>query len=233
MVSRRNGLKFAALFPAATLGRIRSGVAQAPTPTARTSVAFAIPPGACDCHVHVFPDPQQFPFWTGRVYTPPTATADELLALQHALHMDRVVIVTPSVYGTDNAATLDGMRQLGPERARGVAVIAPAPARPSWIVWRGPASAASASTWSRPASSILRPPPGGCRTLSNRSATAPGTCRFTRAYPSSPRSRRNWRHCQCPSCSITSPARSSLALSGQRGHRDPQADRPGTRAADR
>ena len=34
-----------------------------------------------------------------------------------------MVIVTPSVYGTDNSATLDGIKQLGPERARGVAVI--------------------------------------------------------------------------------------------------------------
>ena len=124
MVSRRHGLKLAALLPVATLGAVQPGGAQeAPAPTVRTPVAFAVPPGACDCHVHVFPDPQRFPFWAGRVYTPPVATADELLALQHALHMDRVVIVTPSVYGTDNAATLDGMRQLGPERARGVAVI--------------------------------------------------------------------------------------------------------------
>jgi predicted TIM-barrel fold metal-dependent hydrolase len=51
------------------------------------------------------------------------ATANDLLALQQALHLDRVVIVTPSVYGTDNSATLDGMRQLGRRRARGVAVI--------------------------------------------------------------------------------------------------------------
>jgi len=123
MVSRRHGLKLAALLPVATLCAVRSGAAQAPVPTVRTPLAFAVPPGACDCHVHVFPDPQRFPFWAGRVYTPPVATADELLALQHALHMDHLVIVTPSVYGTDNAATLDGMRHLGPERARGVAVI--------------------------------------------------------------------------------------------------------------
>ena len=89
----------------------------------KTPVSFAVPPGACDCHVHVFPDPAQFPFWGGRGYSPPVAGADKLLALQQALHMDHVVIVTPSVYGADNAATLDGMRQLGPQRARGVAVI--------------------------------------------------------------------------------------------------------------
>jgi predicted TIM-barrel fold metal-dependent hydrolase len=92
-------------------------------PTVKTPVDFKVPPGACDCHVHVFPDSAKFPFWSGRGYTPPIATAADLLALQHALHLDRVVIVTPSVYGTDNAATLDGMRQLGRGRARGVAVI--------------------------------------------------------------------------------------------------------------
>ena len=90
---------------------------------ARTPVSFDVPHGACDCHVHVFPDTTRFPSWDGRAYTPPVATADDLLALQRALRLDRVVVVQPSVYGTDNRATLDGMRQLGPQRARGVAVI--------------------------------------------------------------------------------------------------------------
>ena len=76
-----------------------------------------------DCHVHVIPDPAQFPFWSGRIYTPRAATATELLALQQALQMDHVVIVTPSVYGTDNRATLDAIRQLGQTRAHGIAVI--------------------------------------------------------------------------------------------------------------
>lgn len=120
IISRRDGLKLAA--SATVLGGAAAARA-ADAPTVRTPVGFAVPPGACDCHVHVFPDPAEFPFWSGRGYSPPVATADELLALQSALHMDHVVIVTPSVYGTDNAATLDGMRQLGPQRARGVAVI--------------------------------------------------------------------------------------------------------------
>jgi predicted TIM-barrel fold metal-dependent hydrolase len=93
--------------------------------TVHTQVNFEIPAGACDTHVHVIPDPAKFPFWSGRVYTPPVDTAEDLLALQKALHLDRVVIVTPSVYGTDNTATLDGIKQLGQERARGVAVIGP------------------------------------------------------------------------------------------------------------
>jgi predicted TIM-barrel fold metal-dependent hydrolase/predicted NBD/HSP70 family sugar kinase len=88
----------------------------------KTAVDFAVPRGACDCHVHVFGTPAEFPFIAGRGYTPPPASAAELLGLQQALRLSRVVIVQPSVYGSDNACTLDGMRRLG-ERARGVAVI--------------------------------------------------------------------------------------------------------------
>ncbi|WP_243634511.1 amidohydrolase family protein [Roseicella frigidaeris] len=88
-----------------------------------TPPAFEVPPGACDCHVHVIPDRERFPLLAARRYTPPPAGPAMLLALQRALHLDRVVIVTPSVYGTDNRATLEGLRALGPGRARGVAVI--------------------------------------------------------------------------------------------------------------
>ena len=45
-----------------------------------------------------------------------------MTALHKALKMERVVIVTPSIYGTDNSATLFGMAARGPT-ARGVAVI--------------------------------------------------------------------------------------------------------------
>jgi predicted TIM-barrel fold metal-dependent hydrolase len=45
-----------------------------------------------------------------------------MAALHRALHVERVVIVTPSVYGTDNSATLFGMKARG-KSARGVAVI--------------------------------------------------------------------------------------------------------------
>jgi predicted TIM-barrel fold metal-dependent hydrolase len=88
----------------------------------KTAVSFAVPERACDCHVHVFGRAARFPFAERRGYTPPPASAAQLLALQEALHLSRVVIVQPSVYGSDNSCTLDGMRRLGP-RARGVAVI--------------------------------------------------------------------------------------------------------------
>jgi predicted TIM-barrel fold metal-dependent hydrolase len=99
--------------------------ARAEGPKPKTKVTFEVPRGACDCHVHVIGDPEKYPMFSGRNYTPPPATADELLALQKTLGLDRVVVVTPSTYGIDNSATLDAIKQLGRERARGVVVVDP------------------------------------------------------------------------------------------------------------
>jgi predicted TIM-barrel fold metal-dependent hydrolase len=105
---------------AGLIGSPRTASAAAPQPV--TKVNFDVPPGACDCHVHVFGDPKKYPFVATRTYTPEVASADELRRMLSALRLERVVIVQPSVYGTDNTCTLDGMRALG-DRARGVAVI--------------------------------------------------------------------------------------------------------------
>ena len=88
----------------------------------RTKIDFDVPAGACDCHTHIFGDPRRFPMTPSRVYTPEQASVEEMRTLHRALHMDRVVIVQPSIYGTDNACTFDAVRQLG-SRARAVAVI--------------------------------------------------------------------------------------------------------------
>jgi len=100
--------------------RTRKLFARASQPA--TPVNFDVPLGACDCHTHIHGDPEKFPFFVGRVYTPETALPEEMAALHKSLHIQRVVIVTPSVYGTDNSATLYGMQARGAD-ARGVAVI--------------------------------------------------------------------------------------------------------------
>lgn len=97
----------------------RLGFAKASQPI--TPVKFEVPVNACDCHTHIF-DPHQFPYAPERTYTPEAALPEEMSALHRALHVDRVVIVTPSVYGTDNSATLFGIAARG-RSARGVAVI--------------------------------------------------------------------------------------------------------------
>src|ERR1700681_4675265 len=122
MLTRRRILHLVAA-AGASVPVLRLGGARAEAPsTVKTQVDFEVPRGACDCHVHVF-DPARFAYDAHRVYTPPEATAADLLDLQNTIRFDRVVIVQPSVYGTDMAATLDGMKKLGPQRARGVAVI--------------------------------------------------------------------------------------------------------------
>jgi predicted TIM-barrel fold metal-dependent hydrolase len=82
---------------------------------------FALPAGACDCHVHVF-DPRRFPLAARRTYTPATATVSDLIQFLDALGLSRVVLVQPSPYGTDNRLLLHALAALG-RRARGVAVI--------------------------------------------------------------------------------------------------------------
>ena len=111
------------LIGAAAAGAVlRSGTALAKASQPATPVNFDVPADACDCHTHIHGDPAKFPFFSGRVYTPEQALPEEQAALHRALHIKRVVIVTPSVYGTDNSATLYGMEARGKD-ARGVAVI--------------------------------------------------------------------------------------------------------------
>ena len=108
---------------AGTAGLLRgAGTLFAKGPQPSTKVTFDVPRGACDCHVHVFGPRDRYPLFAGRTYSPDTATVDELKPHLAALHLDRVIIVQPSVYGTDNTCTLDSIRKLG-DRARGVAVI--------------------------------------------------------------------------------------------------------------
>ena len=118
MLTRRDALIGA--MSVGALMRAKQSLAKAAQPA--TPVNFDVPADACDCHTHIHGDPQQFPFFAGRVYTPETASPEEMAALHRALHVKRVVIVTPSVYGTDNSATLYGMKARGAD-ARGVAVI--------------------------------------------------------------------------------------------------------------
>lgn len=121
MLSRRD-LLIGSAAAAALLARRSMNVRAAAAAQPATPVRFALPPGACDCHTHVFGDPRRFPPSADRLYTPEPASVAEMRALQQALHMERVVIVQPSIYATDNACTLDAVRRLG-ARARAIAVI--------------------------------------------------------------------------------------------------------------
>jgi D-galactarolactone isomerase len=80
----------------------------------------ALPPGACDCHVHMF-EPQ-WPLAPTALSVPPVAPASAYREVQQSLGLSRVVVVQPTAYGFDNRCTLDAMAQWG-DSARGVAVV--------------------------------------------------------------------------------------------------------------
>ena len=117
MLTRRNFVTGA--IAAGTLLRAGDAFAKASQPA--TAVNFEVPPHACDCHTHYYGDARKFPLSPEHVNTPEGTQPEEMLAMHRALHMERVVIVTPSAYGADNSATLYGMKAHG--NARGIAVV--------------------------------------------------------------------------------------------------------------
>ena len=97
--------------------------ATVPGPHAQTKPPKATAPdGACDCHFHVFGPADRFPYSGARGYTPPDASLESYRAMLDVLGVSRAVIVQPSVYGTDNACSLEAVERLG-DAARGVAVL--------------------------------------------------------------------------------------------------------------
>jgi D-galactarolactone isomerase len=73
--------------------------------------------------MHVYGPESLYPIAPTARSAPPTAyDAAAYKLVQQRLGMDRVVVVQPSAYGTDNSATLDGMAAFGPG-ARGIAMV--------------------------------------------------------------------------------------------------------------
>lgn len=79
------------------------------------------PAAACDTHMHVYD--AKYPLAPTAVAKPPEAPVEAYRAVMQRLGLGRAVIVQPSAYGTDNRCTLTGMAVLGPDRARGIAVV--------------------------------------------------------------------------------------------------------------
>lgn len=75
---------------------------------------------ACDSHFHVFGDAGRYPFIKELRYRPPVAPLEDYLAHAKKLGIERYVFVQPSAYGRDNSCMLDAMREVGPQRCRGI-----------------------------------------------------------------------------------------------------------------
>lgn len=110
---------------AAFVGPSRSyavGVEQAvPFSSGTAPPRSTVPANACDCHIHIFSTRfPASPHWKGQAVSDSDVAAYRLF--QKRIGTSRVVVVTPSTYGIDNRATLDGVAQFGPS-ARAVVVV--------------------------------------------------------------------------------------------------------------
>jgi predicted TIM-barrel fold metal-dependent hydrolase len=82
---------------------------------------FAMPPGATDCHAHVF-DAARYGYQPERSYTPPDQPIEKLRAMHKVLGVQRLVVVAASVHGTNNAPVLDAIAT-DPKNLRGIATV--------------------------------------------------------------------------------------------------------------
>lgn len=81
----------------------------------------APPPGAWDCHSHIFGPYERFALATERSYTPPQAPLEAYLAMLDRVGLAHGVLVHPSAYELDHSALLDALERTG-TRLRGTAV---------------------------------------------------------------------------------------------------------------
>lgn len=81
------------------------------------------PPGATDCHIHLYLPGH--PARPGGPAIPELATVDDYRRVQRRLGLDRVVVTQSNAYQGDNGALLEALGELGTENARGVAAVTP------------------------------------------------------------------------------------------------------------
>jgi predicted TIM-barrel fold metal-dependent hydrolase len=76
------------------------------------------PPGAADCHFHIYGPDERYPPSPQRRSDVPDALPPACRHLHDVLGIERLVVVQPSHYGTDNRRQLDAIAALGrPARA--------------------------------------------------------------------------------------------------------------------
>ncbi|QCO57384.1 2-pyrone-4,6-dicarboxylate hydrolase (plasmid) [Pseudorhodobacter turbinis] len=77
--------------------------------------------GICDCHVHVFDEPENYPFENAPAYEPPYAPVSALRNTADEAGIERLVLVQPTPYGRDLGLLLKSLNDFG-DQARGIGV---------------------------------------------------------------------------------------------------------------
>ncbi len=96
-------------------------LAQPPDPDPKTP-RLRCPPGAIDCHVHIFGPKVLFPFAPGSKYVSDDRLPEEQIALQDRLGIARAVIVSGGGYGRNTSHLEHTLEQFG-DRFLGVALL--------------------------------------------------------------------------------------------------------------
>ena len=126
MIARRTFIQGASALAATGLAQREGRAEGAPNSSGTQAPKLKAPPGACDCHHHIY-DPARFPPSRPSAQQVPNARVEDYRLLQRRLGLGRDIVVTPTPYPapvSDNQVTLDAMRQLGPN-ARGVVIVYP------------------------------------------------------------------------------------------------------------
>ena len=126
MIARRTFIQGASALAATGLAQREGRAEGAPNSAGTEAPKLKAPPGACDCHHHIY-DPARFPPSRPSAQQVPNARVEDYRLLQRRLGLGRDIVVTPTPYPapvSDNQVTLDAIRQLGPN-ARGVVIVYP------------------------------------------------------------------------------------------------------------
>ncbi|GGF51163.1 2-pyrone-4,6-dicarboxylate hydrolase [Marmoricola endophyticus] len=73
-----------------------------------------LPAGACDSQIHVFGDPEAYPYSPRAAYLAPDATIEAALKMHSVLGIEKGIVVQSTAYGTDHRALLDALAVAGP-----------------------------------------------------------------------------------------------------------------------
>jgi predicted TIM-barrel fold metal-dependent hydrolase len=96
-------------------------IAKQPDPNPKKP-KLVLPPGACDCHIHLFGPKEKFPFAADATYESLPALPEANIALQDRVGLSRAVIVSGGAYGRNYAVLADALARV-PDRFRGVALM--------------------------------------------------------------------------------------------------------------
>jgi len=89
-----------------------------------TPPTHKVPGGSCDCHLHIVGPLDRFPLRETRTFQPGQALLEDYRNMAETVGIERMVIVQPSFFGTDNSCTLNAVAVVG-DKARAVVVVDP------------------------------------------------------------------------------------------------------------